>query len=77
MTGGHQGEQLALSGSLRLMLAVIALDPALPGLGWRTAPMSWTGLSSKQITGQRRLGASAEKTDHVLHSDDMFGIDGM
>lgn len=42
------------------VLAVEALQ--LPGLGWRTSPMSWIGLSSKQMTGGFGSGVSASSS---------------
>src|SRR3982074_1587998 len=38
---------------------LLAADPRPAGIGCRTSPMSWTGLSSKQATGRSGSGASA------------------
>src|SRR5215211_47504 len=43
-------------------------------MGWRTSPISWTGISSKQTTGLgiRSFGV---KVEHVFHAGDIFAID--
>src|SRR5580704_15921707 len=48
--------------------------PGLGGMGWRTSPISWVGLSSKQTTGRLGSGDLSVEVEHVLHAGDVFGI---
>jgi hypothetical protein len=53
----HIEEDEQVGGPIAPVLAVVALE--LARLGWRTSPMSWVGLSSKQTTGCFGSGFSA------------------
>ena len=56
--GVEEDEQI--DGAVAAIFAVVTLKLArLGGMGSRTSPMSWVGLSSKQTTGLWGSGASA------------------
>jgi hypothetical protein len=49
-----------IDSAVAAILVTVAFELAgSAGIGWRTSPMSWTGVSSKQTTGRVRSGASA------------------
>ena len=49
-----------IDSAVAAVLVIVAFELAgSAGIGWRTSPMSWTGLSSKQTTGRSGSGASA------------------
>ena len=53
-------EREQIGGSVAPVLAVVrSTCPGSGGIGRRTSPMSWIGLSSKQTTGRCGSGASA------------------
>ena len=69
-------EHEQIGGAVAPIFAVVALElPGLAGIGWRTSPMSWIGLSSKQTTGRFGIGRLGIEIEHVLHAGDVFGID--
>src|SRR4249920_3977330 len=51
--------------------------PGLAGIGVRTSPMSWVGLSSKQTTGRfgSGIGRLGIEIEHVLHPGNVFSVD--
>jgi len=53
-------EDEEIDGAVAAVLVVVSFELARLGrIGWRTSPMSWIGLSSKQTTGLLGSGASA------------------
>ena len=56
----HVDADKEIDGAVAAVLAIVTLE--LTRLGrdrWRTSPINWTGLSSKQTTGRLGSGASA------------------
>jgi hypothetical protein len=69
---GFRGRECLIEGAGRVGRQVVLYDPdvrgigimdidklAHAGIGWRTSPIGWTGLSSKQTTSRLGSGASA------------------
>jgi hypothetical protein len=52
-------EDEEIGGAVAAVLIVVTFDLAWLGIGSRTSPMSWCGVSSKQTTGRLGSGASA------------------
>jgi hypothetical protein len=49
-----------IDGAVAAVLVIVrSRFPGSGGIGWRTSPMSWTGVSSKQTSGRSGSGASA------------------
>ena len=56
----HVDTDEEIDGAVAAVLAIVAFKLAgWAGIGWRTSPINWTGLSSKQTTGRLGSGASA------------------
>jgi hypothetical protein len=63
----HVEEDEQVCRPVAVILAIVSLDlTGLGGIGWRTSPISWIGLSSKQITGRRGVGRLGVEIEHVL-----------
>jgi len=56
----HVEDDEQIDGAVAAILVIVTFELAgAAGIGCRTSPMSWTGLSSKQTTGRLGSGASA------------------